>query len=54
MSGDASYASLEKSKQGDSINESFVAALPLLQHDDENHDQLPSYVDVRSANYENV
>ena len=55
MSGDTSYASLVKSKQGDCINELSVAASPLLQHDDENHDQLPSYVNrMRSANYENI
>ena len=54
VSGDTSYASLVKSKQGDSINDSSVAASPLLQHDDKNHDQLPLYVNIRSANYENV
>ena len=54
MSGDTSYASLVQSKQGDCINESSVAASSLLQHDDEHHDQLPSYVNMRSANYENI
>ena len=54
MPGDTSYASLQKSEQGDCIDESSVAASPLLQHDDENHDQLPTYVNMRSANYENI
>ena len=43
-----------KSKQGDYISESSVATSPLLQYDDEHHDQLPTYVNMRSANYENI
>ena len=54
LPGDSSYASLVKSKQEDCISESSVAASPLLQHDDERHDQLPTYVNARSANYANV
>ncbi|XP_020618514.1 uncharacterized protein LOC110056386 isoform X2 [Orbicella faveolata] len=54
LPGDSSYASLVKSKQEDCISESPVAASPLLQHDDERHDQLPTYVNARSANYANV
>jgi len=52
--GDTFYASLLKSKEGVCINESSVAASPLLQHDDEHHDQPPTYVNARSANYANV
>jgi len=54
LPGDSSYASLVKSKQEDCISESPVAASPLLQHDDERHDQLPTYVNARSANYANL
>ena len=54
LPGDSSYASLVKSKEGDCTDESSVAASPLLQHDDEHHDQLPTYVKARSANYANI
>ena len=55
MPGDSSYASLVNSEQEDCINESSVAASPLLQHDEEPHDDLPTYVnEMRSSEYMNI
>jgi len=46
MPKDSSYASLVKSKKEDLIDESSVMASPSLQHEEEPHDERPTYVDV--------
>lgn len=54
MPKDSSHASLLKPTQEEFINVSSVVALPLLPHDEEPRDELPTYVNVRSKKYMNI